>query len=192
MPAANFATYVARMRSLVRALTPGWPAYSWLVDVWDSNVPANVSTYAAAAGDVLGAMTMQPEAMENTNTWLTVPGEPGPFPLVVTNKSLWYPFFKPGDPCPAGDPDAEMVRRVIGAVANIPTRPVFLVVYGALLDYCNNTLLRYAAAVQAALGGGDAASGTPPVSVVGMQDWVRLARQAGAAAAAAAAAGKRA
>lgn len=160
------------------------------VDIWDSNIPANISSYAGLAGDAVGAFSMQPEALAGTNQWLAG-GPAGPTPLIITAKDLWYPFFQTSDPCPlpAADPRDIMVQRISAAVANLTHRPAFLVVYGSLLDNCNLTMFDYALHVRDAMAAGNPTTGVPPVSVVGMQDFVRLAREAGATMAAAGAAG---
>lgn len=169
MPNASFVSYVQRAAGLIDAITPGWPPFSWEIDIWDSNVPENVSSYAAIAGESAGMFTMQPEAMAGSNTVL-----PGGLPLVITNASLWYPFQ---NHCPP-NPEATMVQTIVDTVAHLP-RPAFLVVYGTLYDACNNSMFHYAHAVQQAMA--QPSGSTPPVTVVGIQDLTRLARQAAAA-----------
>lgn len=173
MPAAAFTTYVTRVRELIKAITPTWPPYSMEVDIWDTNSAENISSYAAIAGDAIGMFSMQPEAMAGTNTVL-----PGALPLVITNATLWYPLSS--GPCPA-DPLAHFVDAIAATVARIPTRPVFLLAYGIEYDVCGNSMFHYASKVQEAMGAGNATAGLPPLTVVGMQDMVRLARTAAAA-----------
>jgi hypothetical protein len=176
MPPANFATYVMRCAERIGRLTPGWPPFSWEIDIWDSNTPQNISSYAALAGPAVGMFSMQPESMAGTNTVLE-----GGLPLVITSAALWYPFSK--GPCPQ-DEVGDMVQAIADLVRGIPTRPVFALVYGVDYDACSNrSMFEFAHAVQDRMGGGNASAGMPPLTVVGMQDMVRLARQAAAQAA---------
>jgi len=190
LPPVSFNAYVDRMAGLVNSLTPGWPAHSWEVDIWDWNSPSNVTQYAARAGDAVGMVSMQPESMAGTNTWLPMPDGGDPLPLIIGNHSLWYPLQYS---CPP-DPDAFYVGTIADTVASIRSSrpggggPVFTVVYGIVpTDGCGRTMYDYARMVQSAMGAGGVFPGTggnpitvPPVHVVGMQDMVRLARQYGA------------
>jgi hypothetical protein len=168
MPRDAFRTYVARAARLTAALTPGWPARAWEIDIWDTNNASAVAEYASAYGDGVGAFSMQPEVMAGTNTVL-----PGGLPLVITPKELWYP-----QQSTACDEDF-YAHALARAAANITTRPAFVLVYGLIPhDMCNKTIFDNAHAVRAL---GALPDGTP-VRVVGMQDWVALARAAAATA----------
>lgn len=173
LPPDTFHAYVTRAAGLIRALTPAWPPSSFEVDIWDSNVPENISSYAAIAGSSVGAYSMQPEAMQSTNTWL-----PGGLPLIITNQSLWYPFGTNGG-CPT-DPIAAMAQNVRETVRSLraanPTKPPFLLVYGITSPTCGVTFFEQIAGVASAIASAEAPD--LPVSVVGMQDLVRLAREA--------------
>jgi hypothetical protein len=175
MPPASFASYVHRAAERIGRLTgPAWPPYSWEVDIWDTNSALNISSYAELAGPAAGMFSMQPESMAGTNSVL-----PGGLPLVITSASLWYPFSK--GPCPE-DEVAAMVQAITDFVQGIPTRPVFCLVYGIGYDpRCSNrSMFDFAHAVQQSMGAGNVSAGLPPLTVVGMQDMVRLARQAAA------------
>jgi len=164
MPRDAFRTYVARAAALTAALTPGWPRHSWEIDIWDTNNASDISEYAAAFGDGVGAFSMQPEAMAGTNAVL-----PGGLPLIITARELWYP--QQDGACDEGFYAHALSR----AAANITTRPAFVLVYGLVPhDTCNKTIFDNAHAVRAL---GALPDGTP-VRVVGMQDWVALARSA--------------
>ena len=181
MPPAALAAYASRTAAYVQRLTPGWPAWSWEVDVWDTNNATALFEYAAQTGDAVGMWSMQPEALAGTNGVL-----PNGAPLVITALDLWYPWSKPSEPCPAdGDTVGALARMLLDAAAPL-RKPAFLLVYGVTYDLCTNrSMFEMAAGVQAALGSGNATA--PPFTVVGMQDMVALARQAAAAANAAAA-----
>jgi hypothetical protein len=166
MPRDAFRAYAARAAALTAALTPGWPRHAWEIDIWDTNNASAISEFAAAFGDGVGAFTMQPEALQGTNAVL-----PGGLPLIVTAKELWYPQQTAA--CDGGFYAHALAR----AAANITTRPAFLVVYGLVPhDTCNRTIFDNARAVRAL---GALPDGTP-LRVVGMQDWVALARAAAA------------
>ena len=166
MPRDAFRAYVARAAALTAALTPGWPPYSWEIDIWDTNNASAIAEYAAAFGDGVGAFSMQPEALAGTNQLL-----PGGLPLVITTKELGYP--QQATPC-----DEDFYAHALArAAVNITARPAFVLVYGLVpQDACNKTIFDNAHAVRAL---GTLPDGTP-VRVGGMQDWVALAR-AGAA-----------
>jgi hypothetical protein len=164
MPRDAFRAYVARAARLTAALTPDWPARAWEIDIWDTNNASAIAEYAAAFGDGVGAFSMQPEAMAGTNAVL-----PGGLPLVITPKELWYP--QQSTACD-GDFYAHALAR---AAASIAARPAFVLVYGLVPhDTCNKTIFDNARAVRAL---GALPDGTP-VRLVGMQDWVALARAA--------------
>ena len=175
MPPASFAAYVRRAAERIGRLTPGWPPYSWEVDIWDTNSLLNASSFAALAGPAVGMLSMQPEALAGTNSVL-----PGGTPLVITSGKLWYPFGQGS--CPQDEVGA-MVQAIEELVRGIPTRPVFALVYGVEYDTrCSNrSMFDFAHAVQGRMGSGNATAGMPPLTVVGMQDMVRLAREAAAA-----------
>jgi hypothetical protein len=104
--------------------------------------------------------------LAGTNTIL-----PGVLPLVITTKELWYP--QQSVACD-GNFYAHALAR---AAANITTRPAFVLVYGLVPhDTCNKTIFENAHATRAL---GTLPDGSP-VRVVGMQDWVALARAAAA------------
>lgn len=108
---------------------------------------------------------MQPEALAGTNTVL-----PGGLPLVITPRELWYPQDRTCD-------EDFYTHALTRAAANITTRPAFVVVYGLIPhDTCNKTIFDNAIATSAI---GALPDGTP-VRVVGMQDFVALARAAAA------------
>jgi hypothetical protein len=166
MPRDAFRAYAERAARLTAALTPTWPAHAWEIDIWDTNNASAIAEYAAAFGSGVGAFSMQPEALAGTNAVL-----PGGLPLVITPKELWYP--QQSTACD-GDFYAHALAR---AAASIPTRPAFVLVYGLIpRDACNKTIFDNAHAVRAL---GALPDGTP-LRVVGMQDWVALARAAAA------------
>ena len=166
MPRDAFRAYVARAAALTAALTPGWPRRAWEIDIWDTNNASDISAFAAAFGDGVGAFSMQPEALAGTNAVL-----PGALPLIITAKELWYPQQ-------TGACDEDFYAHALArAAANITTRPAFALVYGLVpRDACNRTIFDNALAVRAL---GALPDGTP-VRLVGMQDFVALAREAAA------------
>lgn len=177
MPPESFTNYVQRAAERINRLTPGWPPYSWEVDIWDTNRAQNISSFASIAGPAVGMFSMQPESMAGTNSVL-----PGGLPLVITSAQLWYPFSK--GPCPE-DEVGTMVQAITDFVQGIPTRPVFCLVYGIEYDIpkcSNHSMFYFAQAIQDRMGSGNVSAGLPPLTVVGMQDMVRLAREAAAAA----------
>lgn len=181
MPPDVFQAYTKRAGDLLGAVTPGWPQYANWIDIWDSNFPSNITSYAANTGMAVGAFSMQPESMESTNSWLPQPDGAQPLPLIITNKTLWYAMQWKCTPPNASDPASWYTEAIEATVRNIPTRPVFLLVYGITpADACGLSMLDYAPVVQQRLGGGSADGVVPPVQLVGAQDMARLAREAGA------------
>ena len=159
--------YVRRTAVLMEQITAGgaWPPHSFAVDIWDDNNVTLLGAYQDLAGGVVGSFSMQPEALPAFNGVLP----DGTTPLIIANKSLWYPQLN------ATDPLADLIARV-GATCSSgrqQQKPFFTLVYGNLNDGALN-LLDYAIAVR----GSSALVG---VRVVGMQDLTRLARAAAAA-----------
>lgn len=163
----NMTNYVRRAAQLVEQLTSEWPSDAWHVDVWDSNVLGNVSTYAAISADAglrLGSFSMQPESMAGFSGSL-----PDGTPIVIPETNLWYPSLN------ANDPLGDLQARVAFTCAQGP-RPRFSVVYGNLRDAFNLSVIDYALAIQRLPAANN-------VRLVGMQDFTALARQASAASA---------